>query len=104
MIIFKGLASVCFDHSVGVVCAAVLSSNEVLSGSGILGAGSRRKTGWMGHGAGVCCNIIRLLHGKGLLLVVRPEVVAGDRSGVDFFTLVVRLDDMQMHRRSHCQR
>ena len=104
MRIFKGLASVRVDHGVGVVCAAVLSSNEFLSGLGILGAGSRRKTGWLGHGAGVSCNIMRLLRGKGLLLAVRPEAVAGDSSGVDFFTLVVRLDDMQMHRRRHCQR
>ena len=87
-----------------MVCAAVLSSNEVLSGLGILGAGSRRKMGWLGHGAGVSCNIMRLLRGKMLLLVVRPEAVAGDNSGVDFFTLVVRLADMQMHRRRHCQR
>ena len=63
---------------------AVLSRNEVLSGSGISGAGSRRKKGWMGHGAGVCCNIMRLLRGKELLLAVRPEAVAGDSSGVDF--------------------
>ena len=104
MRIFKGLVSVRVDHGVGVVCAAVLSSNEVLSGSGISGAGSRRKTGWLGHGAGVCCNIMRLLRSKGLLLAVRPEAVAGDRSGVDFFTLVVRPNDMQMHRRRHCQR
>ena len=33
MRIFKGLASVCVDHGVGVVCTAVLSSDEVLSGS-----------------------------------------------------------------------
>ena len=68
MIIFKGLASVCVDHGVGVVCAAVLSSDEVLSGSRISGAGARRKTGWLGHGAGVCYNIMPLLRGKGLLL------------------------------------
>ena len=54
MRIFKGLASICVDHGVGVVCAAVLSSNEVLSGLGISGAVSRTKTGWLGHGAGVC--------------------------------------------------
>ena len=104
MRIFKGMASVCVDHGVGVVCAAVLSSNEVLSGSGILGAGSRRKTGWLGHGAGVCCNIMRLLRGQGLLLVVLPEALAGDSSGVDYFTLVVWIDDMKMHRRRHCQK
>ena len=104
MRIFKGLASVRVYHGVGVVCAAVLSSNEVLSGLPIPGAGARRKTGWMGHGAGVCCNIMRLLHGKGLLLAVRPEAVAGDSSGVDFVTMVVRLDDMHMHRQRHCRR
>ena len=104
MIIFKGLSSIRVDHGVGMVCAAVLSSNEVLSGLGISGAGSRRKTGWLGYGAGVCCNIMRLLRVKGLLLEVRPEALAGDRSGVDFFTLVVRLNDMQIHRQRHCQR
>ena len=103
MRILKGLASVCVDHGVGVVFAAVLSINEVLSGSGISGDGSRRKTGWLGHCACVCCNIMRLLRGKGLLLAVRPEAIAGDRSGVNFFTLVVRIDDVQMHRRRRCQ-
>ena len=104
MIIFKGLASICVNHGVGVVCAEVLSSNEVLSGLGISGAGSRRKTGWLGHGAGVSCNRMRLLRSKGLLLAVRPEAVAGHSSGVDFYTLVVRLADMQMHRWRRCQR
>ena len=104
MRIFKGLASVRVDHGVAVVCAEVLSSNEMLSGLRIPGAGARRKTGWLVHGAGVCCNIMRLLRGKGLLLAVRTEVVAWGSIGVDFFTLVVRLDDMQMHRRRHCQR
>ena len=80
MRIFKGLASIRVDHGIGVVCAAVLSSNEVLSGLGISGAGSRRKTGWLGHDAGVCCNIMRLLRGKGLFLAVQPEAVAGDSS------------------------
>ena len=61
MRIFKVLASVCVDHGVGVGCAAVLSSDEVMSGSRIPGAGARRKTGWLGHGAGVCCNIMQLL-------------------------------------------
>ena len=104
MIIFKGLASIRVNHGVGVVSVAVLSSNDVLSGLGISGAGSRRKTGWLGYGAGVCCNIMRILRGRGMLLAGRPEVVAGDSSGVDFFTSVVRLDDMQMHRRRYCQR
>ena len=34
--------------------------------------------GWLGYGAGVCYNIMRLLRGKGLLLAVQPEAVAGD--------------------------
>ena len=84
MRIFKGLASICVDHGVGVVCAEVLSSNDVLSCLGILGAGSRRKTGRLGHGAGVRCNIMRLLRSKMLLLAVRPEAVAGDSIGVYF--------------------
>ena len=70
MRICKGLASVHVDHGVGVVCAAVLSRDEVVSGSRILGASARRKTGWLGHGAGVSCNIMRLLRSKGLLLAV----------------------------------
>ena len=98
MRIFKGLASVRVYHGVGVVCVALLSSDEVLSGLRIPGAGARRKTGWMGHVSGVCCNIMRLLHGKGLLLAMRTEAVAGDSSGVDFVTVVFRINDMQMHR------
>ena len=47
MRIFKGLASVRVDHGVGVVCAAMLSSDEVPSGSRIMGAGGRRKTVWL---------------------------------------------------------
>ena len=58
------LASVFIDHSVGVVCSEVLSSDEVPSGLCITGAGARRKTGWLGHGAGVGCNLMLLLHGK----------------------------------------
>ena len=53
MRIFKVMTTVSVDHGVGVVCAAVLSSDEVPSGSRITGAGARRKTGWLGHGAGV---------------------------------------------------
>ena len=87
-----------------MVCAAVLSSNEVLSGLGISGSGSRRKTGWRGHGAGVSGNIMRLLHGKGLLLAVRPEAVAGYSNGVDVVTIVVRINDMKMDRKRHCRR
>ena len=104
MRIFKGLASICVDHGVGVVCAAVLSSNEVLSGLCISGAGSRRKTGWLGHGTGVFCNIMLLLRGKGLLLAVRPEAIAWDSNGVDVVAILVRLDDMNMDRQRHCRR
>ena len=102
--IFKRLASVGVYHGVGVVCAAMLSSDEVPSGSRITGAGARRKSGCLGHGAGVGCNAMRLLRGKGLLLAVRPEAVAGDSSGVDFVTIVFRLDDMHMDRQRHCRR
>ena len=45
MIIFKGLTSILVDHGVVVVSTAVLSRNEVLSGLGKSGAGSRRKWG-----------------------------------------------------------
>ena len=62
---------------VGVVFVAVRSSDEVPSGLCITGSGARRKTGWLGHGAGVSCNVIRLLRSKGLLLAVRQEAVAG---------------------------
>ena len=79
-----------------MVCAAVLRSDEVLSGSCIPGAGARRKTGWLGHVAGVCCNIMRLLHGKGLLLAVQPEAVAWDSNGVDVAAIVVRIDAVGM--------
>ena len=72
MRIFKGLAIVRVYHGVGMVCVEVLSIDEVMSGSRIPGAGARRKTGWLGHGAGVFCNIMRLLSGKRLLLAVRP--------------------------------
>ena len=43
--IFKRLASVRVDHGVSVVCAAVLSGGEVLSGLHITGAGAGRKRG-----------------------------------------------------------
>ena len=104
MRIFKGFSSVCVDHSVGMVCAAVFSSNEVLSGSHITGLGARRKTGWLGHGTGVFCNIMLLLRGKGLLLAVRPEAVEGDSTGVSVVTIVVWLDDINMDRQRHCRR
>ena len=100
--IFKILASVCVDHGVGMVCTVVLSSDEVPSGKRITGAGSRRKTGCLGHGAGVGCNVMRLLRIKGLLLVVRPEAVVRDSNDVNFVTTVVRLDDMKMDIQRHC--
>ena len=86
-----------------MVCAEVLSSNEVPSGSRITGAGAGRKTGWLGHGAGVGCNVMRLLHGKGVLLAVRQEAVAGNSNGVNVVTIVVRIDDMKMYGQRHCQ-
>ena len=54
-----------------MVCAAVLSGDEVPSGLRITGAGAGRKTVWLGHVAGVGCNVMRLLRGKGLFLAVR---------------------------------
>ena len=87
-----------------MVFAAVLSINEVPSGSRITGAGASRKMGWLGHGAGVGCNVMRILCDKGLLLAVRPEAVAGDSNSVDVFTIVVRLDEMKMDRQRHCRR
>ena len=104
MVIIKRLASVCFDHGVGVVCAAVIISDEVPSGSRITGAGSRIKTGWLGHGASVCCNVMWILRGKGLLLAVRPEAVSGNSDGVDVVAILVRIDDMNMDRQRHCRR
>ena len=97
-------ASVRVDHDVCVVCAAVLSSDEVPSGSRITGAGAGIKTGWLDHGASVGCNVMQLLRGKGSLLAVRPEAVAGDSNGVDVVTIVVRLDGMKMYGQGHCRR
>ena len=102
--IFKRLASVRVNHGVGVVCAVVLSSDEVPSGSRITGAGARRKIGLLVHGAGVGYNVMRILRGKGLLLAVRPEAVAEDSNGVDVVTIVVWLDDTKMDRQRHCRR
>ena len=87
-----------------MVCAEVLSSDEVPSGSRITGAGARRKTGWLGHDAGICCNIMRLLRSKGLVLAVRPEAVEGDSTSVSVVTIVVWLDDINMDRQRHCRR
>ena len=79
-----------------MVCAAVLSSDKVPSGSRITGTGAVRKMGWMDHGAGVGCNVMRFLHGKGSLLAVQLEAVAVDSNGVNVDTIAVRLDDMKM--------
>ena len=87
-----------------MVCAAVLGSDKVPSGSRITGTGAGRKTGWLGHGAGVGCNVMRILHVKWLLLAVRPETVAGDSNGVDVVTIVFRLDDMKMDGQRNCRR
>ena len=87
-----------------MVCAVVLSSDEVPSGSRIMGAGAVRKTGWLGHGVSVGCNVMRLLRGKGLFLAVRPEAVAGDINGVDVVTIVFRLDDLNMYGQRHCRK
>ena len=87
-----------------MVCAAVLNSNKVPSGSRITGIGSGRKTVWLGHGAAVGFNVMRLLHGKGLLLTVQPEVVTGGSNGVDAVTNVVRIDEMRMDRQIHRRR
>ena len=86
------------------VCVAVLCSNEVPSGLRITGAGARRKMGWMVHGAGVGCNVMRLVRGKGSLLAVQPEAVAGDSNGVDVVAILVRLDYMKMYGQRHCRR
>ena len=98
------LASVHVDHGVGVVFAALLRSDEVPSGSRIMRAGARIKTGCLGHGAGVGCNVMRILRGKGLLLAVQPEAIVGDNNGVDVVTIVVQLDDMKMYGQRHCRR
>ena len=87
--ILKRLASVRVDHGVGMVCVVVLSRDEVPSGLRITGAGARRKAGWLGHGAGVGCHVMRLLCSKGLLLAVRPEATVGDSNGVAVITVVV---------------
>ena len=87
-----------------MVCVAVLSSNEVPSGLRITGASAGRKTGWLGHGTGVFCNIMPLLCSKGLLLAVQPEAVVGDSNGVNVVTIVVRIDDMKIYGQRHCRR
>ena len=86
------------------MCVVVLSSDEVPGGSHITGAGARRKTGWLGHGASVGCNVMRILRGKGLLLAVRTEAVAGDSNGVNGVAIVVHLDEMKMYGQIHCRR
>ena len=87
-----------------MVCAAVLSRNKVPSGSRITGTSAVRKTGWLGHGAGVDCNVMCLLRGKGLLLVVQPEVVAGDSNDVNVVSIEVWINDMNMDGQRHYRR
>ena len=87
-----------------MVCATVLGSDKVPSGSRITGTGAGRKTGWLGHGAGVGCNVMRLLRGNRLLLAVRPEAVEVNINCVDVVTILVRLDDMKMGGQRHCRR
>ena len=87
-----------------MVCAAVLSSDKVLSGLRITGTGAGRKTGWLGHGSGVGCNVMQLLRGKGLLLAVQPEVVVGDSNSVNVVIILFRIDDIKMDGQIHCQR
>ena len=87
-----------------MVCAGVIGSDKVPSGSRITGTGAGEKTGWLGHGAGFGCNVMRLLRGKGSLLTVRPEAVAGDSNGVDVVAIVVRLYGIKMDGQRHCRR
>ena len=70
----------------------MLSSDKVPSGLRITGTGAVRKMGWLGHDSGVGCNLMRLLRGKGSLLAVRLEAVAGDSNSVDVDNIAVRLD------------
>ena len=84
-----------------MVGVAVLGSNKGPSDSLITGTGAVRKTGWLGHGAVVGCNIMWLLRGKGLLLAVQPEAVAGDSNGVNVVTILVHLDEMRMDGQRH---
>ena len=87
-----------------MVCAAVLGSNKVPSRSRITGTGAGIKTGWLGHGAGVSYNVMRLLSSKRSLLSVQLDAVAGDSNGVDVVTIVVRIDDMRVDRQRHHRR
>ena len=87
-----------------MVCAAVLGSYKVPSGSRIMVTGAGRKAGWLGHGDGVGCNVMWLLRGKGLFLAVQPEAVAGESNGVNVVTILVWLDDMRMDRQRHYRR
>ena len=73
MRIFKRLASVCVDNGVGVVCAAVLSSDEVMSGLRIPGAGARRKNGV----AGTWCWCVLQYNAA----PARQRIVAGGATG-----------------------
>ena len=63
------------------------------SGSQKTGTGTGRKSGWLGNGTGVGCNVMRLLLGKRPLLAVRLYAVAGDSNGVDVVSIVVWIDE-----------
>ena len=87
-----------------MVCVAVLGSDKVPSGLRTTGTGAGRKMGWLGHGTGVGCNVMRLLLDKRPLLAVRPEAVAGDSNGVNVVAIVVRLDAVRLDRQRHRRR
>ena len=82
----------------------MLGSNKVPSGSRITETGAGRKTGWLGNGIGVACNVMWLLRVKEFLLVVQPEAVAGDINGVDVVNILVQVNDMRMDGQRHRQR
>ena len=77
-----------------MVCATVLGSYKVPSGSHKTGTGTGQKSGWLGNGTGVVCNVMRILLGKRPFLTVRPEAVAGDSNVVNVFDIVVWLDEV----------
>ena len=87
-----------------MVCASVLASYKVLSGSRQTGTGTRQKTGWMENVTGIGCNVMRFLLGKRLFLEVRLQLVAGGSNGVNVVAIVVRLDEVGQDGKSHPQR
>ena len=66
------MASDCVDHGVGMVCALVLGSDKVPSGSHKMGTETVQKAGSLGNGTGVGCNVMRPLIGKRPFLAVQP--------------------------------